>query len=301
MASEKTTPHYELLLRAYEKATAKVERAKTEVTAAKHYFKNAPKDTDKIMLQILELDYKKAKHKKKTAKVGEKIAKLRLKSWEKNHQDEVKTYQLATTETEVKEDTPPKTEIVKAGKEKKSDKKGVKKEEKKTEKKKEKKPEKNSEKNSNKPSDKKLDKKTAEKPVEKKENKPVEVAKSEKPAVAEVVTVKKEETINVATAITSSIIEKTKPVVTKVYKIDNFTLIEGIGPKINEILHNNSIYTFSQLASTEAEKIKSILLAVGNRLADPTTWGEQAALIAANKMTELKALQDKLKGGKVVK
>jgi predicted flap endonuclease-1-like 5' DNA nuclease len=301
MASEKTTPHYDLLLRAYEKATAKVERAKTEETAAKHYFKNAPKNTEKIMLQILELDYKKAKHKKKAAKAGEEIAKLRLKSWEKTHQDEIKTYQLATPIAGEKEDGVTKTEIVKVEKEKKSEHKDVKAAEKKSEikvdKKSEKKVEKKSEKKSEKPSDKKM----AEKTVKKSDNKPIEEAKSEKPAAKETVTVKNIETPKVVRPAATPIVEKSIPVVTKVYKIDNFTPIEGIGPKINEILHNNGIYSFSQLASTEVNKLKSILLTAGNRLADPTTWGEQAALIAANKMTELKALQDKLKGGKVVK
>ncbi len=311
MASEKTTPHYELLLRAYEKATAKVERAKTDETAAKHYFKNAPKDTDKITLEILELDYKKAKYKKKAAKMSEKIAKLRLKFWEKTHQDEVKTYQLATTEAEEKENSAAKTDTVKAEKEKKFDKKDEKKDEKKSEKKANKKTKNSSKKNSdkkldnksNKPLDnttgKETEKKTEEKPVKKSEGKPVEVTKSEKPVAKDTVALKKEETTKAATP--TPIVEKSIPVVTKVYKIDNFTPIEGIGPKINEILHNNSIHSFEQLASTGVEKLKSILLAAGNRLADPSTWGEQAALIAADKMTELKTLQDKLKGGKIVK
>lgn len=77
--------------------------------------------------------------------------------------------------------------------------------------------------------------------------------------------------------------------------------IEGIGPKIAELLNNAGISTFAALASTEAAKIKEILAAAGNRYKahDPTTWPAQAEMAAAGEWDKLKAWQDELDGGKV--
>lgn len=79
---------------------------------------------------------------------------------------------------------------------------------------------------------------------------------------------------------------------------DNLVKIEGIGPKINDILHEAGIYTFADLAKTEVERLREILLAAGLRVNDPTTWPEQAALAAAGKWEEFQALQDELDGGR---
>ena len=83
-------------------------------------------------------------------------------------------------------------------------------------------------------------------------------------------------------------------------KGDDLKKIEGIGPKIAELLVSAGIPTFALLAETEAERIKEILTEAGSRyqMHDPTTWPEQAALAAADKWDELKALQDALDGGK---
>lgn len=88
----------------------------------------------------------------------------------------------------------------------------------------------------------------------------------------------------------------------KAAKADDLKKIEGIGPKISELLNNAGITTFSLLASTEAAKIKEILAAAGSRYAshDPTTWPAQAEMAAAGEWDKLKAWQDELDGGKVV-
>ena len=57
--------HYELLLRAYDKAQAAFERAKTNEKTAKHYQKIADKDISKTDKAILELEYKRAKYRRK--------------------------------------------------------------------------------------------------------------------------------------------------------------------------------------------------------------------------------------------
>lgn len=81
---------------------------------------------------------------------------------------------------------------------------------------------------------------------------------------------------------------------------DDLTKIEGIGPKIAEILNSNGILTFEQLAGSSAESIKEMLTNAGPRYAvhEPTTWSKQAAMAAAGNWEELKAYQDILDGGK---
>ncbi len=83
-------------------------------------------------------------------------------------------------------------------------------------------------------------------------------------------------------------------------KPDDLKKIEGIGPKISELLQNNGIKTFGDLENADVEKLKEILESAGPRyrIHDPSTWPEQSALAAAGKWDELKALQDVLDGGK---
>lgn len=79
---------------------------------------------------------------------------------------------------------------------------------------------------------------------------------------------------------------------------DDLTLIEGIGPKVSAVLHASGITHFHQLAASSPAELKRILLAAGNRLSDPTTWPEQAALAASGNWEGLKALQSSLKRGR---
>lgn len=79
---------------------------------------------------------------------------------------------------------------------------------------------------------------------------------------------------------------------------DDLKIIEGIGPKIEKLLNDAGITTFAGLAATEVSHLEQILAEAKLRIADPTTWPEQALLAAQGKMTELQALQDSLKGGR---
>lgn len=82
---------------------------------------------------------------------------------------------------------------------------------------------------------------------------------------------------------------------------DDLTKIEGVGPKISEILQENGITSFSVLGDTKVEKLNEILSEAGSRYKshDPKTWPEQAKLAADGKWDELKKLQDELDGGRV--
>jgi large subunit ribosomal protein L27 len=81
---------------------------------------------------------------------------------------------------------------------------------------------------------------------------------------------------------------------------DDLKKIEGIGPKIAELLNNAGIMTFAQLSETSVDSIKAILEEAGSRFSihNPSTWPKQAGLAAKGKWDELKALQDELDGGK---
>lgn len=89
----------------------------------------------------------------------------------------------------------------------------------------------------------------------------------------------------------------------RVIKTPDLTIIEGIGPKIKEILAQEGITTFAQVASSKAEEIKNIMITKGGtryNANNPSTWPEQAALAAQEKWDELAALKAELKHGKRV-
>jgi len=82
---------------------------------------------------------------------------------------------------------------------------------------------------------------------------------------------------------------------------DKLTKIEGIGPKIAEILNNSGINSFANLAKTKPSKISEILIKNGGnsyKRFNPETWPQQSKLATENKWDKLKKLQEKLKGGR---
>lgn len=92
---------------------------------------------------------------------------------------------------------------------------------------------------------------------------------------------------------------KTTPIApSKSVKLDDLTLVEGIGPKIQKLLETNGIRTYGDLAHADAEKLRKIMNENNLRIADPSTWPKQGQLLADGKMDELKVYQDRLKGGR---
>ena len=81
---------------------------------------------------------------------------------------------------------------------------------------------------------------------------------------------------------------------------DDLTKIEGVGPKIKELLINAGLPTFAAVAAATPEQIKEILTNAGSRYArhNPGTWPKQAEMAAAGQWDELKKWQDELDGGK---
>lgn len=80
---------------------------------------------------------------------------------------------------------------------------------------------------------------------------------------------------------------------------DDLKVVEGIGPKIEGILHAAGIKTFAQLAATPVDRLEQIVREdAGIRVAFPDTWPEQAKLAAEGAWEALEKLQDELKGGR---
>lgn len=83
---------------------------------------------------------------------------------------------------------------------------------------------------------------------------------------------------------------------------DDLQKVEGVGPKIASILIENGIMDLEDLSKASVDTLKKILEAAGPRykLADPSTWPEQAALGARGDWEAMEELKDKLQGGRVV-
>jgi predicted flap endonuclease-1-like 5' DNA nuclease len=81
---------------------------------------------------------------------------------------------------------------------------------------------------------------------------------------------------------------------------DDLKIIEGIGPKIESVLRDSGINTYAQLAVTQEIILESILMDADIKMANPTTWREQAALAEKGYWDELKTLQDNLVAGRQV-
>ena len=80
----------------------------------------------------------------------------------------------------------------------------------------------------------------------------------------------------------------------------DLTKIEGIGPKIQELLRAAGIHTWARLAETDVATLRSVLDEAGPRyrVHDPATWPRQAALAAEGAWDDLEELQGRLKGGR---
>lgn len=85
----------------------------------------------------------------------------------------------------------------------------------------------------------------------------------------------------------------------KKIKEDDLTIVEGIGPKIQELFKENGISTWKILSETSVERLKEILTIGGDRfiIHNPGTWSRQAELAYQGKWQELKEWQDFLIGG----
>lgn len=86
----------------------------------------------------------------------------------------------------------------------------------------------------------------------------------------------------------------------KKIKQDDLKIVEGIGPKIEELYHNEGIKTWKALSETPLKQSKAILAAAGDKYAvhNPGSWAKQALMAYEGKWAKLKKWQEKHKGGK---
>jgi predicted flap endonuclease-1-like 5' DNA nuclease len=82
---------------------------------------------------------------------------------------------------------------------------------------------------------------------------------------------------------------------------NDLKLVEGIGPKIEELFHSKGYKTWASVARENPAKLKEILVAGGERfqMHDPTTWPKQCQMIIDDEWYDLKTYQDRLRGGRV--
>ncbi len=79
---------------------------------------------------------------------------------------------------------------------------------------------------------------------------------------------------------------------------EDLTILDGIGPKIEELLRANGVAGFAQLAQLDEPSLLEILDRGGAsfRYANPSSWAQQAALVVQNDWDGLKQLQRELNG-----
>ena len=86
----------------------------------------------------------------------------------------------------------------------------------------------------------------------------------------------------------------------KKVKQDDLKIVEGIGPKIEELFKTSGILTWERLSETSVDRCNKILDKAGERyrIHDPGTWPRQAKLAYQGKWAKLKEWQDQLDGGR---
>ncbi len=94
--------------------------------------------------------------------------------------------------------------------------------------------------------------------------------------------------------------EEVKAPAPKVPKLDDLKIVEGIGPKIEQLLKDGGINTWAELAAAPIDRLREILDAAGSRyqIHDPSTWPAQSKFAAEGHWEELKEYQDMLTGGR---
>lgn len=86
----------------------------------------------------------------------------------------------------------------------------------------------------------------------------------------------------------------------KPLKLDDLKVVEGIGPRIEELCHERGIRTWHELSQTDHSVLQSMLEEAGPRfqMHDPGSWPRQAKLLANGQWTDFKELTDRLDGGR---
>lgn len=87
----------------------------------------------------------------------------------------------------------------------------------------------------------------------------------------------------------------------KKIKQDDLKVVEGIGPKIEQLFHSFGIKTWKKLSETSVEKCQEVLDSGGERyrVHDPGSWPLQSKMAYEGKWKELAKWQEEHKHGKL--
>jgi len=82
-------------------------------------------------------------------------------------------------------------------------------------------------------------------------------------------------------------------------ELDDLTVVEGIGPMVQEMCHGIGIRTWFDLANTEVSLLRTMLADAGTRfkMHDPSTWPPQAELLAHGRWREFDELSRAVRDG----
>jgi predicted flap endonuclease-1-like 5' DNA nuclease len=80
---------------------------------------------------------------------------------------------------------------------------------------------------------------------------------------------------------------------------NDFTLVEGIGPRIAQLLHERGLTTWWALANADVELLRSVLTEAGPKfqIHDPRGWPQQARLLASGQWDKFATLAAALRHG----
>ncbi|ESU24526.1 hypothetical protein FEDK69T_09750 [Flavobacterium enshiense DK69] len=80
---------------------------------------------------------------------------------------------------------------------------------------------------------------------------------------------------------------------------NDLKVIEGVGPKIEQLFKTSGILTWKGLAEMSVDRCNEILNKAGDQFArhNPSTWPRQARLAYEGKWRDLKVWQESLQGG----
>jgi predicted flap endonuclease-1-like 5' DNA nuclease len=95
-------------------------------------------------------------------------------------------------------------------------------------------------------------------------------------------------------------LDAAKSAIGKRIRLDDLTVVDGIGPKIAELCSGIGITTWRKLADVDVADLRSMLAAAGSRyqVHDPTTWPDQAACLADGRWSDFVDLTSGLTDGR---
>lgn len=70
-------------------------------------------------------------------------------------------------------------------------------------------------------------------------------------------------------------------VIGRTLAVDDLKVVEGIGPKIEQLLNDSGVHSWHDLSAADVDRLRTILQEAGSRyrMHDPSTWPQQATLL----------------------